>query len=255
MDKKLTSSLKGVNDILHRIRLKLYPNRLPEGGRYHARTSNEKALTREEVCQSLKNRGGFTGNYKDLLEYTEQYYDEMAYLLCDGYAVNSGYYTIFPNVGGTFDSANDPMDPKKHPFGFRLRVGRRLKELFKFISFEVLGLAATNGYIRQFYDVFSDTHNDSVTGSDNFIIAGDKIKVVGEEAEGCGIFFEMTDGSGTRIPVKKRLIKNLPSEIVGTAPMMIAPKSYRVVIVTRYTSGGVLKEPRTITSDFEIDAT
>ena len=255
MDKKLTSSIKGVDDILHRIKLRLYPNHLT-GGRYHARTINEKALSREEVCQSLKNRGGFNGNFKDLMDYTKQYYDEMAFLLCDGYAVNSGYYTISPNVGGTFNTSDESVDHKKHPFGYRLRVGRRLKELAKFVSFDVLGLATTNGYIRQFYDVFSDTCNDSITSNENFIITGDKIKIAGDDSEGCGVFFEMTDGSGTRIKVQKRLTKNLPSEIVGNLPEMITPMSYRVVIVTRFSSGGtLLKEPRTIISDFEIDAT
>ena len=37
--------------------------------------------------------------------------------------------------------------------------------------------------------------------------------------------------------------------------MLIAPKSYRVVIVTRYTNGSkiLLKEPRTIPSGFVLD--
>jgi len=254
MNKKLTSSLKGVNDVLHRIRLKLYPNHLING-RYHARTSNEKALTREEVCQSLKNRGGFTGNYNDLLDYLNQYYNEVAFLLCDGYAVNSGLYTIFPNIGGSFDSTDEKVSPKKHPLTYRIRSGRELKELTKFVTFEVMGLAVTNGYIRQFYDVLSDTYNDTLSSGDNFIITGDKIKVIGDDTI-CGVYFEATDGSGTRIKVEKRLIKNLPSEIVGTVPVTLEPMSYRVVVVTQFSSGStLLKEPRTIISDFELDVT
>ena len=254
MKKNLSSSLKGVNDVLHRICLSLYPNHLA-GGRYHARTINERALTREQVCESLKTRGGFTGNYRELLENIKQYYDEVVYLLCDGYAVNSGFYTIFPNIGGTFNSPDDAVDPKKHPLTYRLRASREFKELAKNSEFKITGVASTNGYIRQFYDVFSDTCNDALSGGDNFIITGDKIKIMGEDDDECGVYFEPADGSGTRIKVEKRLTRNMPSELIGTAPAL-APMSYRVVVVTRYASGGtLLKEPRTITGEFELDVT
>jgi hypothetical protein len=63
--------INNVNEVLHRIRVKLYPNSLPHvEGAYIARTDNEVSLTVEEVCAALKNRGGFTGNYEDLLGIT-----------------------------------------------------------------------------------------------------------------------------------------------------------------------------------------
>jgi hypothetical protein len=93
--------INNVNEVLHRIRVKLYPNYLPGiQGAYIARTSNEASLTVEQVCAALKNRGGFTGSYDDLVDHVRQYFDEAAYQLCDGFAVNTGYYSIHPNVGG-----------------------------------------------------------------------------------------------------------------------------------------------------------
>ena len=105
--------LNPVKEVLHRIRVKLYPNYLPNvKGAYIARTDNEASLSIEQVCAALKNRGGFSGNYEDLVENVRQFFDEAAYQLCDGYAVNTGYYSVHPNVGGTFNSVAELHDHK-----------------------------------------------------------------------------------------------------------------------------------------------
>jgi hypothetical protein len=89
--------INAVNEVLYRIRVKLYPNYLTHGeGAYLARTNNEAPLSIEEICAVLKNRGGFTGNYDDLVEHVKQFLDEAAYQLCDGFAVNTGYFSITP---------------------------------------------------------------------------------------------------------------------------------------------------------------
>ncbi|MDR2194250.1 MAG: hypothetical protein LBP19_07270, partial [Treponema sp.] len=96
--------INAVTEVLHRIRVKLYPNYLSTiAGAYIARTDSEASLTIEDVCAALKNRGGFTGNYDDLVTHVKQFLDEVAYQLCDGFAVNLLYFLAYPNVGGTFD--------------------------------------------------------------------------------------------------------------------------------------------------------
>jgi hypothetical protein len=57
--------INDVNEVLHRIRVKLYPK---GEGSLIARTDNEALLSIEDVCAALKNRGGFTGSYDDLVE-------------------------------------------------------------------------------------------------------------------------------------------------------------------------------------------
>jgi hypothetical protein len=91
--------LDDIQGVMHRIRIKLYPNYLPSvEGTYIARTDSEASLSVEQVCAALKNRGGFTGNYDDLVVYVKAFFDEAAYQLCDGYAVNTGYYSVHPNM-------------------------------------------------------------------------------------------------------------------------------------------------------------
>jgi len=211
-------------------------------------------LSVEEVCASLKNRGGFSGDYEKLLDHVRRYQDEAAFLLCNGFAINSGFHTVYLNVGGTFESPKENIHKGEHPVTARIRSALTLKELLKDVEISVDSLADPNGYIHQLYDVYTDTYNDALTGNRNFIITGDKIKVAGDH-ESCGVYFEMTDEPGTRIKVQERFTENFPSKIIGTAPMLIAPKSYRVVIVTQYTNSSkiLLKEPRTITSGFVLD--
>jgi hypothetical protein len=127
---------------LHRVRVKLYPNYLPKvEGAFIAKTDNEKTLSIEDVCSASKLRGGFTGSYEDMVEHVNIFLNEMAYQLCDGFAVSTGYYSIHPNVGGTFDKLREGVTPEKHPVGFRFRVGRRLHDLAQYIEIFVEGLA------------------------------------------------------------------------------------------------------------------
>jgi hypothetical protein len=89
-----------VTEVLHQIRVKLYPSYLNTvQGEYIARTNSEATLTIEEICAALKNRGGYTGNYNDLVEHVKQFFDELAYQLCDGFTVNTGYFSIHHECG------------------------------------------------------------------------------------------------------------------------------------------------------------
>jgi len=120
--------INNVNEKLHKIRVKLYPNYLPKvEGKYLARTNNEASLSIGDICAALKNRGDYTGKYETLMENVKQFFDEAAYQLCDGFAVNTGYFSIQPNIGGTFDSATDSYDEKKNPLNFRFRAAKSCK--------------------------------------------------------------------------------------------------------------------------------
>ena len=126
-----------VAQVMHRIRVKLYPNYLPgQEGTFIARTDSEASLSIEQVCAALRDRGGFTGNYEDLVDHVKKYYNEAAYQLCDGFTVNNGYYAIHPNLGGTFTGLRDNPDPKAHPLTFRFRTLSTLRRLAGHISIE-----------------------------------------------------------------------------------------------------------------------
>jgi hypothetical protein len=136
------AGINPITGVLHRIRVKLYPDYLSHvEGAYIACTDNEASLSIEEVYTALKNRGGFTGNYDDLAKHVKQFLDEMICQLCDGFAVNTGYFLMYPNVGGTFDKVVEGHDTEKHPVTFRFRTLAALRALAGHIVVDVEGLA------------------------------------------------------------------------------------------------------------------
>ncbi|MDR2796318.1 MAG: DUF4469 domain-containing protein [Spirochaetaceae bacterium] len=238
--------INNVDDVLHRVRVKLYPSYLPKlEGAYIARTDNEATLTIEEICAAMKNRGGFTGNYNDLVEYVGQFLDEAAYQLCDGFAVNMGYFSIHPGVGGTFDKATEGHDAGKHPISFRFRARAPLRALVEHIVVEIEGLADSSGYIDEFIDINTEAVNETLTPGGQFSVSGHKIKVAGDDA-GIGVFFVSAADPALRVKAAGHLAENAASKVIGIIPALNAGV-YTLEIVTQYTHGGsALKEPRTI---------
>ena len=103
------ASIYDVNAKMHKIKAKLYPNNFTGGeGTFIARSANEGTVLIEDICAAMKTRGGYDGSYEDALQTVKHFYMEMMYQLCDGFSVNTGFYTIHPKIGGTFASAQEP---------------------------------------------------------------------------------------------------------------------------------------------------
>jgi hypothetical protein len=244
------SIIDEANEVLHHIKVKLYLNYLSTiDGTYIARTDNEASLSIAEICAALKNRGGFTGNYDDLVGYVHQFFNEAAYQLCDGFAVNMGFFSIHPNVGGTFDKIAESHDEKKHPITFRFRTRAPLRALAEHIKVEVEGLADVNGYIDEFVDISTQSVNETLTPGGQFSIAGHKIKVVGNEPE-VGVYFVSVD-SDMRVKIDAPLAENLTSKMIGIIPAL-KDGSWKIEVSTQYSgsSNTMLKKARVIESPF-----
>jgi hypothetical protein len=238
--------INSVTEVLHRIRVKLYPNYLANvEGAYIARTDNEASLSVEDVCAALKNRGGFTGSYDDLVEHVKQFFDEAAYQLCDGFAVNTGYFSVHPNVGGTFDKVFEGRDTEKHPVTFRFRTRAPLRSLAEHIAVEVEGLADVSGYIDEFTNITTESVNDVLTPGGMFSIAGHKIRIAGEKPE-VGVYFVPAGGTGEAVKAAGHLAENTASKVIGVIPALGAGK-WKLEIRTQYSGGSnPLKEPRSV---------
>jgi hypothetical protein len=100
-----------INEILHKIEAKLYPNYLGKGeGAYVARAKAEAPLSIEDVCAAAKNRGGFTGQYEDLVEHAHIFTNEIIYQLLDGFSVQLGAFcSLHTRISGTYHGANDAI--------------------------------------------------------------------------------------------------------------------------------------------------
>jgi hypothetical protein len=250
------AGLTTVAEVLHRIRVKLYPNYLPKvEGEYIARTDSESMLSVEQVCAAAKTRGGFTGSYDDLVAHVKVFLDELAYQLCDGFAVNAIYFSMHPKVRGTFNSKHERITDEKHPVAFAFRVRGPLRAIAKYIVVEVVGVADTNGYIEELTDVATEAVNEIVTPGDNVVATGHKLKVDGDPRK-TGLYFVCPGvGGAPDLAIKmERLAVNDPSRLVGIVPELLPDKEWYIEVRTDYSGSPnkPLKETRFIRSDFTV---
>jgi hypothetical protein len=200
----------------------------------------------------VKNRGGYSGKYDVLVDNVKQYLTELAYQLCDGYAVSTGYFSVHPNIGGTFNSDKETHNYKEHPITFRFRTRKPLRSLAQSIAVEILGIADTSGYIAEFIDYDEDSVNTLYIPGDQFALHGHKIKVAGEDPA-VGVYFVPVEDPSKAVKVT-RMAENTPSKITGIAPKTEHVHN-RIEIRTQYAGSGsyLLKTPRIITSGFVLE--
>jgi hypothetical protein len=239
--------INNVTEILHKIEAKLYPNYLGKGeGAYVARAKAEAPLSIEDMCAAAKNRGGFTGQYEDLVEHAHIFINEAVYQLLDGFSVQlGGYCSLHSAIGGTYHGANDHIGAENLHVSFRTL--RRLKELLLNVHIANEGPAGDGAYIDEIADTHTGSVNSTLTPGGMVHIAGHKIKVEGDDPA-CGVWF-VNRADGSRVKIGEHLGVNRPVELIGIIPALMAG-TYRLEVVTCFTNGTrPLKEARTITAE------
>jgi hypothetical protein len=246
----------GIEEVLHKIRVKLYPNYLPNvEGNYTARTESEASLSIKQVCGTAITRGGVEGITQDeFAGYVNKFLAEAAYQMCDGYSVNFDYFSVHPVIGGPFDSPNEAYDRKKHHIGFKFRILSKMHRLAQFIKVEVLGLADANAFIDEFIDYEADSINALLIPGDQFALHGHKIKLAGDDP-GVGLFLVPADDPAAAVKVT-RIAENSPTRVTGTLPSAASGHiKQRLEIRTQFSgaTNSPLKALRVITSPFIVE--
>jgi len=245
------SDVYTVKEKMHKMRAKLYPSYLQgTEGTYIARTANEASVSIEDICASMKNRGGFDGSYEESVKTLRHFFMEMLYQLADGFSVNLGFFSVHPNIGGTFANEKEVHDHKKHPVNFRFHALKPMRDIRDDIEVIIDGIADTGGYIMDFTDVATGAVNETFGIMNQFVITGYKLKVAGDNPD-VGVYLVQTDGTVT-VKVTS-LAENTSSKLIGICPGC-TPGTYKIVIKTQYAGSGskFLKEVRTIESGFTL---
>lgn len=235
--------------ILHRIKAYLYDNVLTKDNPndFIARTVSERSLNVKQICEAAVTRGGADVTAAAMEHATALFLKEMAYQLCDGYSVNTGYFTAGTQIRGVFDSPSETFNSTKHSILFQFNQGEKLRAEIPNIEINILGIADASSAILQVKDVKSGTVNDLLTPGRNLKVSGSKIKVAGDAAAN-GIFFINTD-TNDRIQVEESdVVVNNPSELIVIVPALSAG-TYKLEVVTQYSAGKLLKDPRTAEFD------
>lgn len=208
---------------------------------------SERSLSVEDICNAAANRGGADVSASAMAHATELFLKEMAYQLCDGYSVNTGYFTAGTSIRGVFDSPSETFNKDKHSIIFQFSQGEKLRAEIPNIEVNILGIAEASATILQVTDVKSGSVNDLLTPGKNLKIAGNRIKVAGDDASNGLFFIDTVSQSRTKVETND-VVSNTPSELIVVIPALPAG-TYTLEVVTQYGGGAMLKNPRTAAYD------
>jgi DNA-binding domain/Domain of unknown function (DUF4469) with IG-like fold len=239
-------------NILHKIKAYLYDNVLTKDNPndFTARTASERSLNVQQICLSAANRGGADISASAMEHATELFLKEMAYQLCDGFSVNTGYFMASTTIRGVFDSPSETFNKDKHSIIFQFNQGEKLRAEIPNIEVEILGVAESSAVILQVTDVKSGSVNDLLTPGRNLKIVGSKIKVTGDNASVGVYFVDATTQARTKVDPSD-IVTNNPSELIVVIPALAAG-TYTIEVLTQYSGSQSLKEPRTATLDKQL---
>jgi hypothetical protein len=236
--------------LLHKVKAFLTENMLTdEKNDYMARVRAERSLSVKDICASAVERGGADIGAEAMEHAVELFHKEMAYRICDGFSVNTGWYNASIHIKGVFSSLTETFDPAKHSVSVEFRQGADLRKELGMVSVDILGKADSGFFIGEVVDIRSGSVNDLLTPGRNLKISGGKVKIEGEEPS-CGLYFvNVADGGRVQVDAQD-IVENQNSRLLIIIPAL-SVGTYHLELTTQYMSGGgkTLKEPRTLVFD------
>jgi hypothetical protein len=169
------------------------------------------------------------------------FFKEMGYQLCDGFSINTGWFTAGVQIRNVFDSPTEAFNPEKHTILFEFHQGALLRKELETVTVEILGVAEVGTVIARVTDVKTGTVNDLLTPNRNLKISGYKLKIVGDDPAN-GVYFIDENGNRTQVDPSD-IVTNNPSELIVVIPALSAG-TYKLEVTTQYSVGAILKSPR-----------
>lgn len=235
--------------VLHTIKAWLYKNLL-EGNKnkYTALVKAERSLSVRDICASAVKRGGTDAGASDMEYAVDAFLKEMAYLLCDGFSVNTGWYNASIHIRGVFTSPDEPFDPAKHSIAVVFHQGKDMRKELIGVNVDIAGEAGAGFFITGVVDLRTGSVNGMITPGRNAAISGGKVKVQGDDPS-CGVYF-VNAADRARVKVDAAdLVENQYNRLLIITPPLPAG-TYHVEVTTQYTGGSnILKAPRTAVFD------
>jgi hypothetical protein len=229
----------------------LYDNPLtPDPNDFTIRIATEKALDVHDVSKSATSRGGANMTPETMTNAVELWFKEMAFRACDGFPINTRWFTVQPNVKGVANSPNEKFNPAKHTLSFDFRQGSLMRKELQGVEVQILGVASSGLSIAQVTDIRTGSVNDLLTPGRNLRISGTRLRIAGENPENGVWFINLETQERTKVE-EQDIATNNPSELMIIIPAL-TEGTYQLAVTTQLSSGGanqLLKEPGTAMFD------
>jgi hypothetical protein len=211
-----------------------------------AQVINVPSFTQEDITNRIMEIGaGLTRS--DVVSVFEAEKQVIARIIADGGAVNTEIFNAFPSISGVFESPDAPFDPARHKVHIKLQGGVALRAAVAEVKTRRVAAVVTGTVITAVTDLKTGAINAAITPGRDIKISGVKLRVAGKEGD-VGLYFVPETGDPVKVDITDIVVNN-PSELIALVPALAAG-SYRVRIVTQYSSGSrALKVPHTCTFD------
>lgn len=155
----------------------------------------------------------------------------------EGHCVMMPNYHMMPTVRGVWENLNTPFDPDRHYRTVSIYTTQDMRRALQRIGIELLGLRDFSRVgITCVTNAATGETNGHITPGDDVVLEGERLKVTVDDPD-AGVFF-ISPFNGAEYRVTHRLTQNFPTCVIARVPADLPPEEYRVVIRTRYTSGG-----------------
>ncbi len=207
-----------------------------------ARVISERSLNVKQICESAETRGGADISAPAMEHGVNLFLKEMAYNLCDGFSINTGWFTASAQIRGVFDSPIEQFNLEKHSILFEFTQGALMRKELETVNVNILGPADEPMSIVQVIDVKTGSVNELLTPGRNLKISGYKLKIAGD-SPGNGVCFVNQGTQEVIVVDNSDIVINNPSELIIVIPELV-PGIYKLEVMTQFTNNVLLKEPR-----------
>lgn len=171
-------------------------------------------------------------------------------LLLTGYRVNTGLFSAVAQFTGTVE--NNVFDPARNSIRIAMTQGKELREAIEATTVNIVGEKGSAMYVAGGTDTATSLSGFTATATAgrNFTLTGQPIKLAGDDPS-VGITLTDAEGEVTRI-TDDMIALNQPSKLIFLIPAGLADGEYKLTVTTQYSSGQLLKTPRSVTKTLYI---
>lgn len=214
---------------------------------YSAQTHSGESYDKEAII-SLILRSGNTLTRTDLLAAFNAMEESVVQIVEQGGQINTPLLNISFSISGVFDGPLDSFDPNRHKLNVNTTKGTLLRSAEKRIKPQKTQSVSPQPNIQEVKDTVSGKFNEVLTPNGVVEIRGYNIKLTGENPA-CGLWFVPETGEAVKAEI---FVDNKPSTVIAMIPALAAGV-YSIRIVTQYSGGKDLREPKTVTYSKELE--
>jgi hypothetical protein len=206
---------------------------------YAAQTHASAVYTREQFINLMLQRGTMLTK-TDIVAVLNSIEETAMYVIENGGQLNLPLFNTGFSISGVFEGILDTFDPNRHKLHVTIHNGTLLRDAEKNIKLTKENTPTPQPQILEVKDSVSGKVDEILTAGGAVEINGINIKIVGDNAA-VGLYFVDDYSTETKAAT---IVQNKPGSIIALIPTLY-PYKYRIKIVTQYSGGKDLKEPKT----------